>query len=162
MFEDSTMNDRIEEQVAHLLGFMEDANDYDEDFKSMFAQLTKVLELRQKELDRESVNAIKLQELRQQKDITDEAHSIKLQELQQQKSINEASNALKTYELQQQRNLADDANAIKREELDLKKSITKEALLNVGVHIAGLIVLMNHERAHVVASKAFGFVKKIF
>ena len=40
--------------------------------------------------------------------------------------------------------------------------ITQEALLIVGTHVAGLIVLMNHERAHVIASKSFVLVKKIF
>ena len=40
--------------------------------------------------------------------------------------------------------------------------ISKEAWLTVGTHIAGLIALMQHERTHVIASKAFGLVKKLF
>lgn len=46
-------------------------------------------------------------------------------------------------------------------ELRQKDRISKDTWVTVGTHIAGLIVLMNHERAHVIASKAFGFVKKI-
>lgn len=46
-------------------------------------------------------------------------------------------------------------------ELRQKNTISKDTWLTVGTHVAGLIVLMNHERAHVIASKAFGFVKKI-
>lgn len=46
-------------------------------------------------------------------------------------------------------------------ELRQKDHISKDTWVTVGTHIAGLIVLMNHERAHVIASKAFGFVKKI-
>ena len=46
-------------------------------------------------------------------------------------------------------------------ELRQKDTVSKDAWVTVGTHIAGLIVLMNHERAHVIASKALGFVKKI-
>ena len=46
-------------------------------------------------------------------------------------------------------------------ELQQKDSISKDTWVTVGTHIAGLIVLMNHERTHVIASKAFGLVKKI-
>lgn len=46
-------------------------------------------------------------------------------------------------------------------ELRKENRVSKDTWVTVGTHIAGLIILMNHERAHVVASKAFGFVKKI-
>lgn len=53
------------------------------------------------------------------------------------------------------------AHVEKLMELRQKDSISKETWATIGTHIAGLIVLMNHERAHVIASKAFGLVKKI-
>lgn len=43
-----------------------------------------------------------------------------------------------------------------------KNRISKEALLSAVVNIAGIIVILSHERTHVIASKAFGLVKKIF
>jgi len=43
-----------------------------------------------------------------------------------------------------------------------KNNISKEALLSAAVNIAGIIVILSHERTHVIASKAFGLVKKIF
>jgi hypothetical protein len=46
-------------------------------------------------------------------------------------------------------------------ELRNKSRVSKETLATIGANLAGIIVLMNHERAHVIASKAFGFVKKI-
>lgn len=103
---------RIEEEVHHLLGFMKETDDYSDEYKSMFTQLTKVMELQLQERTSQNANAIKLEEMQQQ--------------------------------------------------LAQRNTITKEAWLTVGTHVAGLIVLMNHERAHVIASKAFGFVKKIF
>lgn len=46
-------------------------------------------------------------------------------------------------------------------ELRQGSKISKDTWVTVGTHIAGLIVLMNHERTHVIASKAFGLLKKI-
>jgi hypothetical protein len=46
-------------------------------------------------------------------------------------------------------------------ELRKKDVITLETWMTVGTHLAGLFMLMNHERAHVIASKAFGLLKKI-
>lgn len=46
-------------------------------------------------------------------------------------------------------------------ELRQKNTISKDTWVTVGSHIAGLVVLMNHERTHVIASKALSFVKKI-
>lgn len=107
-----SIKSQIDQEVIHLLEFMQDQESYTDEYKSMFGQLTKVMELNQQESVSKNANAIKLQEMQQQ--------------------------------------------------LEQRNTITKETWLNVGTHIAGLIVLMNHERAHVIASKAFGFVKKIF
>lgn len=156
------IEDRIESELHHLLDFMDDKDTYDDDYKSMVGQFTKVMEIRQKASDSKNANAIKLQELQQQLSLSEATNAIKLQELQQQKILAEETHAIKLQELQQQRDLSDDTNAIKREELALKNTITKETWLTVGTHIAGLVVLMNHERAHVIASKAFGLVRKIF
>lgn len=156
------IEDRIEQELHHLLDFMENESNYSDEYKSMASHFTKVMELRQKRSDSENSNAIKLQELQQQLDLSEATNAIKLQELQQQKDLSTVSNELKIQELEQQKAISDDANAIKLEEIELKKTITKETWLTVGTHIAGLVVLMNHERAHVIASKAFGLVKKIF
>lgn len=47
-------------------------------------------------------------------------------------------------------------------ELSTKSRISNETLVTVGTHLAGLVLILGHERAHVIASKAFGLVKKIF
>lgn len=39
--------------------------------------------------------------------------------------------------------------------------VSKDTLAAIGAHLAGMVIIMNHERAHVIASKAFGFLKKI-
>jgi len=46
-------------------------------------------------------------------------------------------------------------------ELRKGESISKDTWLTVGTHIAGIVVILSHERTHVIASKAFGLVKKI-
>lgn len=46
-------------------------------------------------------------------------------------------------------------------ELRKGESISKDTWVTVGANLAGIIILMNHERAHVIASKAFGLVKKV-
>lgn len=47
-------------------------------------------------------------------------------------------------------------------ELSTKSRISNETLVTVGTHLAGIVLILGHERAHVIASKAFGLVKKIF
>lgn len=47
-------------------------------------------------------------------------------------------------------------------ELRHKSRISMETWATIGANFLGLIVLMNHERSHVIASKAFGLVKKLF
>lgn len=46
-------------------------------------------------------------------------------------------------------------------ELRKGNRISKETWATIGANLAGIVVLMNHERTHVIASKAFSFVKKI-
>jgi hypothetical protein len=162
MSNDTPIEDRVEEAIHNLLDFMDQENNYSDDYKSMFSHLTKVMELRQKETDSAEARSLKLMELQQQRDLSQIAHETKLTELQQQRTLSEVSNEIRLKELQQQKSISDDAHSIKLEELEQRKAISKEALLTVGTHIAGLVVLMNHERAHVIASKAFGLVKKIF
>lgn len=46
-------------------------------------------------------------------------------------------------------------NALKREKA------STDVLLTVGANLAGIAMILGHERAHVVASKALGFVMKL-
>lgn len=39
--------------------------------------------------------------------------------------------------------------------------ISKDALVTAGANLAGILLILNHERAHVVTSKALGFVMKL-
>lgn len=41
-----------------------------------------------------------------------------------------------------------------------KKRISPDALLMVGGNLAGILLILQHERVHVVTSKALGFVLK--
>ena len=50
---------------------------------------------------------------------------------------------------------------VKLHELRHKSRISKDTLATIAANALGIIILMNHERAHVIASKAFGLVKKI-
>lgn len=47
-------------------------------------------------------------------------------------------------------------------ELRQKNRISKETMAAIGANVAGIFLILSHERAHVIASKAFGLVKKIF
>lgn len=40
-------------------------------------------------------------------------------------------------------------------------SISKETMATVAANLAGIVIILGHERAHVIASKAFSLVKKI-
>lgn len=51
---------------------------------------------------------------------------------------------------------------VKLQELRNKSRLSLDTVATVGANILGILVILNHERAHVIASKAFGLVKKIF
>jgi len=51
---------------------------------------------------------------------------------------------------------------VKLQELRQKNGISKETIITVAANLTGILVILGHERAHVIASKAFGLVKKIF
>jgi hypothetical protein len=51
---------------------------------------------------------------------------------------------------------------VKLQEIRHAGGISKETLATIGANILGIVVILGHERAHVIASKAFGLVKKIF
>lgn len=51
--------------------------------------------------------------------------------------------------------------ATKLYELRLKERVSMDAMVSAATHIAGLLVVLQHERVHVVATKAFGLIKKI-
>lgn len=41
-------------------------------------------------------------------------------------------------------------------------TISKETWATIGANLAGIVIILSHERTHIIASKAFGLVKKIF
>lgn len=50
---------------------------------------------------------------------------------------------------------------VKLHELRHKSRVSKDALITIAANLGGIIAILNHERAHVIASKAFGLVKKV-
>jgi hypothetical protein len=53
------------------------------------------------------------------------------------------------------------AASAKLVELRKKDIISLETWVTVGTHLAGMFMILNHERAHVIASKTFSLLKKI-
>lgn len=47
-------------------------------------------------------------------------------------------------------------------ETDSKKRVSPDAVLGAGVNLAGILLVLNFEHAHALASKAFGMVGKKF
>lgn len=46
-------------------------------------------------------------------------------------------------------------------EVRSKGRFSKDAIVAAATHVAGLVLVLQHERVHVIASKAFGLIKKI-
>jgi len=46
-------------------------------------------------------------------------------------------------------------------EMRKKDSVSLETWVTVGTHLAGMFMILNHERAHVIATKTFGLLRKI-
>ncbi len=53
------------------------------------------------------------------------------------------------------------AASAKLMEMRKKDSISLETWVTVGTHLVGVFMILNHERAHVIATKTFGLLKKI-
>jgi hypothetical protein len=53
------------------------------------------------------------------------------------------------------------ASSAKLMEMRKKDSVSMETWVTVGTNLAGIFMLMQHERVNVIASKAFGLIKKI-
>jgi hypothetical protein len=49
----------------------------------------------------------------------------------------------------------------KLKEIRTTDRISKETWATIGANLAGIAVILSHERTHIIASKAFGLVKKI-
>jgi hypothetical protein len=53
------------------------------------------------------------------------------------------------------------SQATKLKELRTTDTISKETWATIGANLAGIAIILTHERTHIIASKAFGLVKKI-
>jgi hypothetical protein len=53
------------------------------------------------------------------------------------------------------------SQATKLKELRTTDKISKETWATIGANLAGIAIILSHERTHIIASKAFGLVKKI-
>lgn len=53
------------------------------------------------------------------------------------------------------------SQATKLKELRTTDRISKETWATIGANLAGIAIILSHERTHIIASKAFGLVKKI-
>lgn len=53
------------------------------------------------------------------------------------------------------------SQATKLKELRTTDKISKETWAMIGANLAGIAIILTHERTHIIASKAFGLLKKI-
>lgn len=53
------------------------------------------------------------------------------------------------------------SQATKLKEIRATDRISKETWATIGANLAGIAIILSHERTHVIASKAFGLVRKI-
>lgn len=53
------------------------------------------------------------------------------------------------------------AKVSKLKELRTTDKISKETWATIATHIAGIVVILSHERTHVITTKAFSLLKKI-
>jgi len=53
------------------------------------------------------------------------------------------------------------ATTAKLYELRQKDHVSMDTVVTAATHVIGLLVVLQHERVHVIASKAFGLIKKI-
>lgn len=47
-------------------------------------------------------------------------------------------------------------------ELRNKSGISKDTLATIAANIAGIVIILSHERAHVIATKSLSLVRKLF
>lgn len=50
----------------------------------------------------------------------------------------------------------------KLHKLRTENTVSMDTWATITANIAGILIVLNHERAHVIASKSLGFVRKLF
>lgn len=144
----------LESELAKLLEEMKkEADKTGENYKKLNERLTALWKLKEVE----TTAAIKREELRHKQE---ELRSKEAQETREHKLKTDQSEAdakqkdrehdLKAEELKQ-----------KQQDLDNFSRVSAGTIVTAAVNLAGLLAILNHERAAVITSKAFGFVGKL-
>lgn len=161
---------KIDEAIDRLLTAMAAAETTSNEYATMADHLTKLIKNKQiiTELKLKSLDASNKKET-DTANLEHKSLELKFKDREHDNNIEFKSRELdlKNRELDVREADAQDTFALRKRELDMKKSeaekpdrISKETWAAIGANLAGIVLILGHERANVIASKALGFVLK--
>lgn len=143
--ENLTESEKLDKEITRLIDKMKGEDPTDEKYAKMADQLTKLFKL--KDIDAK-LKISAFEAVTKQKE-NDEKHRLQIEELN-----------LKQREFDvdcEQKNLDAD---LKKKQNDAFGKISLESWAAIGANLAGILLILNHERANVITTKALGFLRK--
>lgn len=173
-----TRPDKLEEAIDRVLEDMEGIETTDEKYANLAEQLNLLYKalatdvelqikendsltkqedaqasLDQKQADFNANLGLKKLELEQN-------HAFKLAEQTANNELKNAELALKQAETDASLKLKEVETAAKQDDIERRNRVSMDTLAVIGANLAGIITILAYERAHIITSKALGFVTK--
>lgn len=154
------LNPLIDEIVTQMAG--EDCGT--EEYAKMAARLTELYKLMQIEIElklKTNDNSIKQQEMIQDAEVKERDSLSKLKEINSNSQMRIDDATLRQQEMDAKLRLMDVEIESKKDEIEKRRRVSPDTLALIAANIVGIVVIIGHERANVIASKALGFVSKL-
>ncbi len=154
---------QLNEAIDTLLTKINGTEPSEDIYSQLIDQLTKLTKIKQIIVD------TKLKDFSEEEKAFQfrQNHELKDRELTVKAIESERTQALKQKELANRVEADDLDRALRSREIDIKESdaakpdrVSRDALVAAGASIAGILLIINYEKANVIASKALGFVLK--
>lgn len=158
--ETTKLDTLIDEIIMHMSGVECDSEEY----AKMADQLTKLYKLKQIETElklKTNDQDIKDRELYANIEVKERDSQAKLKETNSNIEAKKEESVLRREELDAKTRLMDVEIESKKDEIEKRKRVSPDTLALIGANIVGIVMIIGHERANVIASKALGFVSKL-
>lgn len=166
MFTDNifTKPTELSKAIDNCIKALDDLDPGTDEYAKMVDQLTKLYKL--KELDIKLI--LQEVELKHKLEAQETERKQKENDFQHKVDAHKVDAKLKEEELKLKREIFEAEEELRKLNVETKKremkipfGIKPETLALIGANLAGIVIIVGHERLHVVATKAIGFVTKL-
>lgn len=158
--ETTKLDTLIDEIVEQMSGH----DSTEDEYAKMADQLTKLYKLRQIEIElklKTNDNIIKQMENETNTDVKVRDSKAKQEEILSKRTALENEQERLERELELKLQTMGVEIESKQDEIGRRRRVSPDTLALVGANIIGIVMIIGHERANVIASKALGFISKL-